>query len=80
VQQFVRTGAHDDAIGGNAVQRAQRGAQILAVGIGIARRFPAPCPAPPRAASTAALVPSGFSFAESLISGRLSAPVDLPGT
>ena len=44
VQQFVRTGAHDDAIGGNAVQRAQRGAQVLAVGIGIARRFPRAVP------------------------------------
>ena len=34
----------------------------------------------PRAASAAGLEPSGFSLAESLISGRPSAPADLPGT
>ena len=33
-----------------------------------------------RAASAFALVPSGFSLAESLMSGRPSAPVLLPGT
>ena len=33
-----------------------------------------------RAASASGLVPSGFSFAESLISGRPSSPADLPGT